>query len=44
VIIFYENIRTNGLGTIKISKTLSEKLYSIEQDYLVCKITYTPRD
>jgi hypothetical protein len=29
IIIFYEGIRTNGLGTIKISKNISDKLYEL---------------
>lgn len=44
IIIFYEGIRTNGLGTIKISKNISDKLYELEKDYMICKFTYSPRD
>lgn len=35
LIVFYEKIRTNGRGTIRIDKILCDHLYEISQDYLI---------
>jgi hypothetical protein len=44
MIIFYEKIRTNGLGTIKLNKNLADKIYELEADYLMCRVSYSARD
>lgn len=44
VVLFYEGIKTNGLGTIKISKVLSEQLFQLESNYLLTHIKYTASD
>ena len=36
-------IRTNGKGTIKISKTLSEELYDLEQNFNIVSIKFNQR-
>jgi hypothetical protein len=40
-VIFYEGIRTNGLGTIKISTKLSNALHGMERDYCLVHLKYT---
>lgn len=43
LIVFYEKIRTNGRGTIRIDKTLCDHLYEISQDYLILQIKNTSK-
>ena len=43
LIIFYEKIRTNGRGTIRIDKTLCDQLYELSEDFLIVQMTYTEK-
>lgn len=40
---FYEKIRTNGKGTIRVDKSLCEELYGLSQDYLIVQVRYAVR-
>ncbi len=44
LVVFYEKVRTNGRGTIRIDKELSEQIYELERDVIVTQIKYTPRN
>jgi len=41
LVIFYEKIRTNGRGTIKIDKSLCDQLYELSEDFLIVQMTYS---
>lgn len=41
LVIFYEKIRTNGRGTIKIDKSLCDQLYELTEDYIIVQMTYS---
>jgi hypothetical protein len=43
LVIFYEKIRTNGKGTIRIDKCLTDDLYELGEDLLIVQIKYNPR-
>ena len=43
LIIFYEKIRTNGRGTIRIDKSLCDQLYELSEDFLIVQMTYTEK-
>ena len=40
VVLFHEGIKTNGLGTVKPSKRLSERLLDLEMDFVICQLRY----
>lgn len=43
MIIFYEKIRTNGKGNIRIDKDLCDDIYDLADDCLIMQIKYLPR-
>ncbi len=43
MIVFYEKIRTNGKGTIRIEKTLCDHIYELSRDCLIVQIKYANR-
>jgi len=43
LVIFYEKIRTNGRGTIKIDKSLCDNLYELGQDFLIAQMNYSAK-
>lgn len=43
LVIFYEKIRTNGRGTIKIDKSLCDQLYELSEDFLIVQMTYSQK-
>ena len=43
LIIFYEKIRTNGKGTIRIDKNLCDDIYQSGDDCLIMQLKYVPR-
>jgi hypothetical protein len=43
LIIFYEKIRTNGRGTIRIDKNFADDIYELEKDIITAQIKYTSK-
>jgi hypothetical protein len=43
LIIFYEKIRTNGRGTIRIDKFLCDNLFELSEDFLIVQLNYFPK-
>jgi hypothetical protein len=43
VVVFYEKIRTNGRGTIRIDRQLTDSLYELERTILIAQLKYTFR-
>ena len=43
MIIFYEKIRTNGKGTIRVDRTLAEQIYDLGDNCLITQLKYNPR-
>lgn len=43
VVVFYEKIRTNGRGTIRIDRQLADNLYELERTILIAQLKYTFR-
>jgi len=43
LVIFYEKIRTNGKGTIRIDKDLCDQIYDLGDNCLITQLKYLPR-